>query len=421
MNFISNLSKNTKIVIAGAIVLIAVAGSALLVKGKEGRLEEPVQTYSYISKEENNLAEKVIEYLSQYVILSDSDSGRIADVAVQSYNTILTSGITKVTEEHTAALEKNIQYALNSCLTEEQISEEDFSALASGVSQLIWDSILSQIEVSEISAAPEYEEQYTALAESLQEQINALKEKSTHISIRAKVNSQDNDIDESFLASLFERVKGETLASANSNLADTKEEILDEVNDDIDDLKKQITTEIANKYGNIQNGKDGTNGKDGADGKNGTDGEDGKDGSAGADGKTPYIAYAEDQYGTGFSLQPTEKSKYMGICLSSAGTQPTDPVLYSNWRLYKSEDGIDGKDGADGADGKTTYIAYAEDASGNGFSLTPTESTKYIGTCISTADTQPTDVDLYGNWQEYRSYIMSTTTDENNVTTLHIR
>lgn len=81
--------------------------------------------------------------------------------------------------------------------------------------------------------------------------------------------------------------------------------------------------------------------------------------------------------------------------------------------------GKNGADGKNGVDGKSTYIAYAEDASGKGFSLTPTEKTKCVGTCATTEKNQPMDPSAY-TWQVYRSYVMTAVTDENNVTTLYI-
>ncbi|MDE7021827.1 MAG: hypothetical protein K2P23_13155, partial [Lachnospiraceae bacterium] len=83
-------------------------------------------------------------------------------------------------------------------------------------------------------------------------------------------------------------------------------------------------------------------------------------------------------------------------------------------------DGQNGKDGMDGTHGKTTYIAYADSPDGTGFSLTPTETSKFVGTCITDASQQPADYQSYENWQIYRTYIITTTTDENNVTTVHI-
>lgn len=83
-------------------------------------------------------------------------------------------------------------------------------------------------------------------------------------------------------------------------------------------------------------------------------------------------------------------------------------------------DGKDGKNGTAGQNGKTTFIAYADDASGRNFSLTPLETSKYIGTCITDAEKQPTDRGSYSNWQPYRSHIITDSTDENGVTTVHI-
>lgn len=84
------------------------------------------------------------------------------------------------------------------------------------------------------------------------------------------------------------------------------------------------------------------------------------------------------------------------------------------------KDGVAGIDGEDGVDGKTTYIAYCDDLSGVGFSLTPTETSKYIGTCITDESTQPWEFSAYSNWQNYRTYVITTSTDENGVTTMHI-
>ena len=93
--------------------------------------------------------------------------------------------------------------------------------------------------------------------------------------------------------------------------------------------------------------------------------------------------------------------------------------------LTVTKDGKDGTAGAKGAagepgeTGKSTYIAYADDATGKGFSLTPTENTRCIGTCVTTDASQPTKPSAY-TWQIYRTYIITSATDENDVTTLYI-
>lgn len=70
-------------------------------------------------------------------------------------------------------------------------------------------------------------------------------------------------------------------------------------------------------------------------GENGTDGEDG------ADGYSTYVAYADNyDNGTGdvtnFSINPTETSKYMGVCTIQSNTQPgaADYAKYT-WSLYR--------------------------------------------------------------------------------------
>ena len=83
-------------------------------------------------------------------------------------------------------------------------------------------------------------------------------------------------------------------------------------------------------------------------------------------------------------------------------------------------DGADGKAGKDGVDGKTTFIAYADDAAGTNFSLVPLETSKYIGTCITTATKQPYEKTAYSNWQPYRSHIITDSIDEYGVTTMHV-
>lgn len=431
MNIIRSLPKKAKAATAAAIVLCAAVGAAYALKSNAAKKEAPAidaAAYTYATETERRLAESVTEYLAQYVMLEPAASGAIADSAVENYNKILSSGITSINSDHTEALAGNIRHALEGYLAEGQATEEDLSALSAGISKMICDALLSRIEEDAGTYPKELEEQYLALTQSLQEQIDELKEKSTSINIRAKVNDSGKaEIDETALSPILGELKEETLDSAYADLLKAKDDILHEVNGEMAAMKQQISSEMDAKYGNTTNGKNGSNGKDGTDGKNGNDGKDGKNGLDGTngldglDGKTTYLAYAEDAYGTGFSLTPTEDTEYIGSCLSSSPTQPTDPILYENWSLYKSNDGKDGSDGKDGANGKTTYTAYAEDADGNGFSLSPTETTRYIGYCLSASEAQPADPDLYGNWQEYRTYIISTTTDENNVTTLHIR
>lgn len=435
MNFITkikNMPKNMKILVAagGVLVFILVLFMVFNVTGKE----DPV-TYEYDSAIERKLADEVKAYLGEYLILEEHDSNIIANEAVLGYRTIMESGIQSITDEHSDALNQKMRKALDEYTADEQITYDDLEALASGISKIILDTILQQLEQSTMASMESYKEEYQALVDSLQMQIDALNKKSTTVNITAHIKKNENE--EKLLA----------------ELSDAKEEINQNVNKELSEMKEKIE--------NVKDGEDGSDGKTtyfayaedtngkgfslyptekskyigtciSAEsvqptsasaysnwtlfvGKDGATGKTGEKGSAGEDGKTTYFAYAEDASGKGFSLRPTSKTKYMGTCITSEPKQPTSASAYSNWQI------IVGQDGEAGKDGKTTYIAYADDKFGTHFSLTPTETSKYIGTCITSETNQPTDASYYGNWQLYRNYIITSVTDQNNNTTLYIQ
>ena len=134
-------------------------------------------------------------------------------------------------------------------------------------------------------------------------------------------------------------------------------------------------------------------------GAQGPQGVPGAKGDKGEDGVTrySYFAYGTSASGTDFSTTPTSASTYIGVCVTTAAVQPTDPSKYT-WSLTKGATGPAGPQGAAGAkgdvgeDGKTyyTYFAYGTSASGANFSTTPTSSSTYMGVCITLDTTQPT-------------------------------
>ena len=245
------------------------------------------------------------------------------------------------------------------------ISQEEKEAFVSGINKLIFDTILNQLEQSTIAGTEGYQEEYQVLTKSLQTQIDELKKKSTAINITAHIKNNDKEI------------------------ADTKNEIKD-VSDELASMKQAIENMTNGEGGkNGTDGKNGVNGKDGADGKDGIDGKNGADGKDGADGKN--------------------------------GVDGKDGINGKDGADGKDgRDGRDGTDGKNGADGKSTYIAYADDSSGKGFSLVPTETSKYIGSCVTASASQPTDASQY-KWQLYRSYIIQSETDADNNTTIYIK
>ena len=135
----------------------------------------------------------------------------------------------------------------------------------------------------------------------------------------------------------------------------------------------------------------------GADGQNG---ENGIPGTNGTDGQTSYLhfAYANNATGTsGFSITDSDNKLYIGQYTDFTQADSTNPAVYK-WTLIKGEkgdpgeqglQGLQGADGADGvpgppgADGQATYfhIAYADNASGGGFSQEPAGK-DYIGTYV---------------------------------------
>lgn len=87
------------------------------------------------------------------------------------------SGIQSVTDEHADALNQNMRRALDEYTSDDQITYDDLEALASGISKIILDTILQQLEQSTMANMESYKEEYRALAESLQMQIDALNKK----------------------------------------------------------------------------------------------------------------------------------------------------------------------------------------------------------------------------------------------------
>lgn len=137
-------------------------------------------------------------------------------------------------------------------------------------------------------------------------------------------------------------------------------------------------------------------------GPQGPQGVAGAKGDKGDDGVTrySYFAYGTSASGANFSKTPTAASTYIGVCVTTSATQPTDPKQYT-WSLTKGNTGAQGPAGPQGAagakgdvgeDGKTwyTYFAYGTSASGANFSTTPTANSTYMGVCITLDATQPT-------------------------------
>lgn len=137
-------------------------------------------------------------------------------------------------------------------------------------------------------------------------------------------------------------------------------------------------------------------------GNDGTNGKDGTPGKAGVDGKTPYfhVAYSNSSDGsTDFTVDNPDGKEfaYLGTYTDYTQTDSSDPKQYA-WAYTKGVKGDEGIAGKPGADGKTSYthIAYANSATGEGFSEQPDGKT-YIGMYVDFDVTDSTDVTKY-NW-----------------------
>lgn len=354
-------------VIAVVAILFVMFVVLMVARMKSGN-ETTAQEYDY-NVTEQVLADEVIVYLQNAATLEENISAETAHEAVESYNAIIMSDIDVVDEDHTKAIQKRIAVVLKRHADDNSVlSDENITALSAGVAEIVWQTVLSQIEKVEVKVD---ESDYFYLAESLQQQIKELEERKMKVSIKANINS-DAEMTTDELLAMVEGMSDseiEDLARAMGFSCEELYEFINSAGQDstkelesrLETLKKEIISELKKELTRELAGSDGTNGRDGRDGRNG---QDGKDGESGKNGK-------------------------------------------------------DGSDGEDGSDGKTTYIAYADDETGNNFSLTPRETSKYIGTCITEAKIQPTDRAAYGNWQIYRSHVITETT-ENGVTTVHI-
>lgn len=337
------LKKNKFILIGTAAAILLIGAVSAIDSYAKKAAEKEVRIYDY-NETEQKLADDVRNYLSQYMNLPEQKLADIADMAVQNYNIVISSDTDVITDEITDAVRKRIRSTIVALSdTPEKLTDDTLDALASGVTEIIWNTVIAQLSELNISANDQKED-YEYLIASLQEQVDVLKERKTKVSINANIidNTDVKLTGEDLLASiesmseeeikkLSERmgISAEELQSiVQTSISSSGEDISDKMEDEIAELRKELQKEIST-----------TAGKQGETGKTGAKGEKGEQGAAGAngkDGKTTYIAYADDAYGTNFSLTPTETSKYIGTCITAERVQPTDRNLYSNWQEYRT-------------------------------------------------------------------------------------
>ncbi len=367
----------------GATILLILIGVIVIARTRAPK-EENSEEYRYSNVAEQVLADEVVVYLQNAAGLGDTTSAKAGNEAVENYRLIVSSNVDAVNDDHTKAIQERIGTALKEYAVEdeEELSGEDITALSAGVAELVWQSVLSQLETAtkEVEAKADYYE----LTESLQQQIKELEERKMKVSIRANIDKSAEVSKEDLLA-MVEGMTEKELEELARSLGLSKEELeklLDSYRSDTDkevdsklkELEKELTKEIRSST---------SPGKDGKDGEAGAAGERGDEGKDGVSGKSVFIRYAENENGLNMTERPIASTKYMGTYSGTkASTNPSD---YS-WAQYV------------GSDGDSVWIRYAENANGLNMTERPTASTKYMGTYSGTkASTNPSDY----SWSQF--------------------
>lgn len=356
--------------IAIVIVLICVFVAVIFLPGKKD-----VQAYDY-NETEQQLADTVINFISEHIQLSPEESAKIADTAVENYRIIINSDIDVVGDDHTEAIQQKIKGAIGENIHSVEITEDMLENLSLGIARIVWEMIYAQIET--VTGSTNLESDYYYLADSIRKQIDKLEERTMQVSIQANIKNGASGITAEELLSLIEGMTDEeikTLAESlglsydelyellaagndgmgNNGMGKELEKKLQELKEKLekelgDELKEELEKELEKELGQDmsasdgKNGRGGRNGTDGRDGSDGQDGKDGKDGKAGRDGDSIYIRYSAEPNGRDMTDKPTSDTKYMGTYTgASASSNPTDytwtrysdaTITYSDGTLY---------------------------------------------------------------------------------------
>lgn len=121
----------------------------------------------------------------------------------------------------------------------------------------------------------------------------------------------------------------------------------------------------------------------------------------------PWVRYADDADGNGFSMFPQDKA-YMAVIYGKTSTPSDNPSDYSGkWQRVvgpNGQDGADGIVGPAGEDGQTSYFhrAYANSLDGKtDFSVTDGNGKSYMGTYSDFIKADSTDPTKY-NWALFK-------------------
>ena len=206
---------SNKAVLIGLVASIVILGTSFALNTYSKEKAKETVTYDY-DEVEQQLAEEVKEYLAQYLELSEQTSSDIADVAVQNYNIVVSSNVDTINDEITDAVKGRIISTMEALINQpEVLTAENLYALSSGVTEIIWNKILDQLNQSDHAMLEEYRDEYLYLSQSLQEQINSLKENKAKISINANIIDKTQ-----------QEITSEKLLAGIENMSDEERKLL---------------------------------------------------------------------------------------------------------------------------------------------------------------------------------------------------
>lgn len=148
-------------------------------------------------------------------------------------------------------------------------------------------------------------------------------------------------------------------------------------------------------------------------GGQGIQGEQGLSGDNGQNGDSAYlyIAWADNDSGDGFTLTFDSSKNFIAVKNTTTPAVNIGASFFSGlWKNYKGEKGDNGTNGSNGTNGTNgtngasayVYVAYADDASGAGFTLTFSDTKHYIAIKSTTSPiASPIASDFTGLWVIY--------------------
>ena len=203
--------------IAIVIVLICVFVAVIFLPGKKD-----VQAYDY-NETEQQLADTVINFISEHIQLSPEESAKIADTAVENYRIIINSDIDVVGDDHTEAIQQKIKGAIGENIHSVEITEDMLENLSLGIARIVWEMIYAQIET--VTGSTNLESDYYYLADSIRKQIDKLEERTMQVSIQANIKNGASGITAEELLSLIEGMTDEEIKTLAESLGLSYDEL----------------------------------------------------------------------------------------------------------------------------------------------------------------------------------------------------